>query len=55
MGSQLIYAVDEWDHQRRQGLLELTPETLRRRITNLVDYVVGGLSAPVSTDAAGVD
>lgn len=51
MGTQMIYTVANWDHQRREGLLMLDADRLADYSTQLVDFVVGGLIAPVSTTA----
>jgi AcrR family transcriptional regulator len=49
MGVQIIHAVGEWDFQRRQNTLLLNNDNLDALVADLVDYLVGGLSAPVSS------
>ena len=51
LGTQLVHGITVWDYQRRDGRLVLDRETLQRRVTNLVDFLVGGLTAPVSAEA----
>lgn len=51
LGTQLVHAVAAWDFQRRDGRLRLDAEKLQRKVNNLVDYLVGGITAPVSTEA----
>ena len=51
LGTQLVHAVAAWDFQRRDGRLPLDAEKLQRKVNNLVDYLVGGITAPVSTEA----
>jgi AcrR family transcriptional regulator len=46
MGSQMVHTVALWDYERREGLIELNQEALQSRIANLIDFLVGGLSAP---------
>ena len=51
LGSQLVHAVADWDFQRRDGRLQLDAKMLQRKVNNLVDFLVGGLTAPASTGA----
>lgn len=44
MGITLVHAVAGWDAERREGG-DLTPERLQHLARNLVDYLLGGLTA----------
>ncbi len=48
LGRQTMTAVAEWDEARRAHAIELDRAALQWRIDNLVDFIVGGLEAPVS-------
>ncbi len=50
VGVQVVHTVAEWDHQRRTGEIEFAKAHLSWCTSNLVDYLVGGLCAPVSSD-----
>jgi hypothetical protein len=49
LGSQLIHSVGDWYYQRQRG--ETLPPTLELA-TTLIDFIVGGLLAPVSPPRA---
>lgn len=46
MGLHTLNTITEWDAVRRRGELRLTRNTLTWRVDNLIDYLLGGLSAP---------
>lgn len=49
LGRQTITAVAEWDDARRNHSIELDKAALRWRTDNLIDFLVGGLSAQSSS------
>ncbi len=48
MLTQMIYTVSSWDYKRRAGTIVLDAETLTVYSTQLVDFIVGGLTTPES-------
>lgn len=48
LGRQTITSIAEWDEARRCGAIDLDQNALRWRISNLVDFLVGGLLAQIS-------
>jgi AcrR family transcriptional regulator len=48
LGLHSLNTITEWDAMRRRGELVLNDETLRWRVDNLVDYLLGGLTAPAT-------
>lgn len=51
LATQMVQSVASWDYQRREGYTVLTPTALERHIVILIDFLVGGLTAPVSSAA----
>jgi AcrR family transcriptional regulator len=48
LGLHSLNTITEWDAMRRRGEWVLNEETLGWRVDNLVDYLLGGLSAPAT-------
>jgi AcrR family transcriptional regulator len=48
MGRQLITTIADWDRDRRQSAVLIDDELLAHRKNLLLDFIVGGLGAPVS-------
>jgi AcrR family transcriptional regulator len=49
MGRQSMTAIAEWDEARRNQSIDLDAKSLRWRTDNLIDFIVGGLQAQVSS------
>ena len=45
LGLHALNTITEWDAMRRRGELTLNSDTLSWRVTNFIDYLVGGLTA----------
>jgi AcrR family transcriptional regulator len=51
LATQMVHSVASWDYQRREGFIVMTPAALERHIVTLIDFLHGGITAPVSEES----
>lgn len=51
LATQMVHSVASWDYQRREGFIVMTPAALERHIATLIDFLHGGIVAPISDES----